>query len=416
MQRRQFVKNSLVSGVSLLSIPLLCGNNNAQTKGIGYRLSLQSPTKLYDGRLCWLHPRVGLVPGMGENGQVRVVMTMNTHEEDDVFKGMFGMYSDDLGKTWTKPAAVPSLNPVWEDIKGKRCPVAASDFWPHYHRSSGKLLGTGHTVVYTPDWQIESIRPRDTSYSVYDKSSGSWSVWKKLAMPDKSKFYSAGAGCTQRYDLNDGDILLPVYFTPPGKSSSEVTVVKCSFDGKELTYIEHGDEIRVVDDSRGLHEPSLTYFNGWYYLTIRNDRTAFVTRGRDGLHYEPIRQWTFDNGSELGNYNTQQHWVTHSDGLFLVYTRKDADNDHIFRHRAPLFMAEVDPVNLCVLRNTERVIIPERGAALGNFGIVDVSERETWVTDAEFVYHKESLDYGSDGSVWIAKILWDRPNRLFKLS
>ena len=45
--------------------------------------------------------------------------------------------------------------------------------------------------------------------------------------------------------------------------------------------------------------------------------------------------WTFDDGSELGNYNTQQHWVTHSDGLFLVYTRRGADNDDIARHRAP---------------------------------------------------------------------------------
>lgn len=76
--------------------------------------------------------------------------------------------------------------------------------------------------------------------------------------------------------------------------------------------------------------------------------------------------WTFDDGSELGNYNTQQHWVTHGDSLFLVYTRKGANNDHVFRHRAPLFIAKVDPEKLTVLRATEQILVPERGARLAN--------------------------------------------------
>ena len=33
----------------------------------------------------------------------------------------------------------------------------------------------------------------------------------------------------------------------------------------------------------------------------------------------------------------------HSEGIFLVYTRKGVGSDHVFRHRAPLFMAQVDP-------------------------------------------------------------------------
>ena len=53
--------------------------------------------------------------------------------------------------------------------------------------------------------------------------------------------------------------------------------------------------------------------------------------------------------------------------FFLVYTRRGADNDHIMRNRAPLFMAQVDPVRMQVLRGTERVLIPERGALAGEF-------------------------------------------------
>ena len=49
-------------------------------------------------------------------------------------------------------------------------------------------------------------------------------------------------------------------------------------------------------------------------------------------------------------------------GLFLVYTRRGANNDHIPRNRAPLFIARVDPGKLHVIRATERIAIPERGA------------------------------------------------------
>lgn len=151
-------------------------------------------------------------------------------------------------------------------------------------------------------------------------------------------------------------------------------------------------------------------FDGTYFLTIRNDRRGFVSRSRDGQHFEPMRPWTFDDGADLGNYNTQQHWVTHSDGLFLVYTRRGANNDHVFRHRAPLFMAQVDPKRLCVLRKTERILVPERGARLGNFGVADISKDETWVTVAEWMQPAGVEQYGSDGSVFVARIHWAKPN------
>src|SRR6185436_12067028 len=101
-----------------------------------------------------------------------------------------------------------------------------------------------------------------------------------------------------------------------------------------------------------------------FYLTLRNDQRAYVTTSRDGLHFDAIRPWTFDDGSDLGSYNTQQHWLAHSDGLFLVYTRRGANNDHIIRSRAPLFIARVDPEKLCVIRSSERILIPERGGEM----------------------------------------------------
>jgi hypothetical protein len=191
------------------------------------------------------------------------------------------------------------------------------------------------------------------------------------------------AGNNQRVDLPDGDILLPVRYqrgTEPRNYTS--VVVRCGFDGETLTYKEHGSELNIPQD-RGLYEPSLTEFGGRYFLTLRADHSAFVTSGEDGIHFDPIREWVFDDGEPLGSYNTQQHWVIVGGGLFLIYTRKGADNDHVFRHRAPLFIGQVDPRTLRVIRATERVLLPENHATLGNSGVCRISDDESWVTCGE---------------------------------
>src|SRR5690606_1011569 len=116
------------------------------------------------------------------------------------------------------------------------------------------------------------------------------------------------------------------------------------------------------------------------FLTLRNDEKGYVAVSDDGLNYSTPKPWCWDDGSDLGNYNTQQHWVTHPQALYLVYTRRGANNDHVFRHRAPLFIAQVNPHTQQVIRSTERVLVPERGARLGNFGVTKVTDHETWVT------------------------------------
>ena len=144
---------------------------------------------------------------------------------------------------------------------------------------------------------------------------------------------------------------------------------------------------------------------------MRNDEKGYVSVSDDGLNYSEPIVWKFDDGKELGNYNTQQHWVTHSDGLYLVYTRRGANNDHVFRHRAPLFMAQVDPETLQVKRKTERIIVPEKGARMGNFAVVNLSPSETWVTVAEWMQPIGIEKYGSNNRIYTARIKWSKPSR-----
>jgi hypothetical protein len=254
-------------------------------------------------------------------------------------------------------------------------------------------------------------RPRSTAYAVYDPETDEWSAWKRIKVPDENKFYNSGSGCGQWLVKPDGGLLVPVYFKAKGDTTNcySSTIFHCSFDGEELSYIKHGEELSL-DEPRGVYEPSLTIFDSRYYLTLRNDKKAYVTASDDALHWQPIKPWTFDNGLEIGSYNTQQHWATHSEGLFLVYTRRDANNDHIPRSRAPLFMATVDPDRLLVQKKTERILIPERGVMMGNFGVANINNEETWVTVGKNMHPPENLNLSADGSVFAAHIYWLNPN------
>lgn len=384
----------------------------------------------FDGATCWVHARAGAIPAGAPGNQSQLPLVVMTMQKlllsgSDVFYGLNETRTANLGESWSAPETQETFGRrVLSDDAPQRPPGASlapellragdettvCDFTPQWHAPSQRLLGVGHTVWYR-DNRVMHVRPRGIAYSVYDPLTNQWSAWDIVALPDEPKFRSAGAGSAQRVDLPNGDVLIPFYFKELNQTQYSVTVCRCRFDGSTLEYVEHGTEL-TVPVKRGLYEPSLTMYDGRYYLTMRNDDHGYVSVSDDGLHYQPQRKWTFDDGNDLGNYNTQQHWVTHSEGLHLVYTRRGAQNDHVFRHRAPLFIARIDNQKLQVIRETEQILVPERGARLGNFGVVDVSPEETWVTVTEWMQPVGVEKYGSDNSIWIAKLKWSQPNRL----
>ena len=405
------------------------GQREASTRLLEFTTKLETVTSGFDGKTCWVAPRVGIVPGP------RPVAVLTTQKlllkGSDVFYDMNEFRSEDLGVTWSGPVEHTTLGRRKLPDGGE---IIIADFTPTWHARTGKLLGTGPTIRYHKNaagFELkisQDLAPARTAYSVYDAERRTWTPWEMVVMPELPKFFYATVGASQRVDLPNGEILLPFHFKSSGVGPYRSAVMRCSFDGRKLTYLEHGDELaRPVEEGvvynlpgsrqTGVFEPSLTRFRGRYYLTMRNDRTAYVATSEDGLHFGPVQRWRFDDEADLGSRNTQQHWVTHSEGLFLVYTRVGANNDHVFRHRAPIFIAQVDPVKLRVIRSTERILIPERGAGLGNtFGVTEVNEHETWVTSAEWMQGPKGImkpgnEYGSDNSVYVARVLWPVPNR-----
>jgi lysophospholipase L1-like esterase len=397
---------------TLLAISLVipaCGLTSLQAQTLPYEVKLDVMHQELSSDFCWFHPRVAAIP-VADSSTPIVICTLQKHlGVSDHYSGLYFMRSDDGGTTWTPPSLPKELD--WKRVNGET--IAVCDVTPGWHRQSGKLLAIGIKLRYSDAGEhlLDQPRSHQCAYATYDPKTGAWTEWKMLAMPDEeTKHFLVGPGCVQWLVRPDGTLLVPMYFKSKDSERYQSTVLHGRFDGTTMELIEKGDELGL-EEGRGLYEPSLALFQGTYYLTLRNDARGYVTTSQDGLHFEPVQPWTFDDGSELGSYNTQQHWLVHDQGLFLSYTRRGANNDHIARNRAPIFLAQVDPAKKHVIRATEKVLMPERGVMLGNFGGAAITPNESWVTDAEYMDEGKVHPRGANGSVFAARVQWSQPNK-----
>ena len=380
-----------------------------QAQTLPYEVKLDVIHQELSSDFCWFHPRIAAIPLAGSETPI-VICTLQKHlGVSDHYSGLYFMRSDDGGTTWTPPTLPKELDS--RKVDGET--IAVCDVTPGWHRQSAKLLAIGTKLRYSDAGEqlLDQPRSHQCAYATYDPETGLWTEWKMLAMPDEeAKHFLVAPGCVQWLVRPDGTLLVPMYFKSRGNERYQSTVLHCRFDGTTMELMEKGDELSL-EEGRGLYEPSLALFRGTYYLTLRNDARSYVTTSQDGLHFEPVQPWTFDDGLDLGSYNTQQHWLVHDQGLFLGYTRRGANNDHIARNRAPIFLAQVDPAKIRVIRATEKVLMPERGVMLGNFGAAAITPNESWVTDAEYMAEGKVHPRGANGSVFAARVKWSQPNK-----
>ncbi|MBN1911282.1 MAG: exo-alpha-sialidase [Pirellulales bacterium] len=357
----------------------------------------------------WFHPRACMAPG--PKGPV-AIMTLQSISGSDFYKTVHWTASTNLGKTWSQPQPIPGMD---QRPTGDGLTVGVCDVVPEYHPPTKTVLAMGHNVYYEPTRLARRQGPRWPVYSVRD-ALGHWSALQKLEWDDPRRSLIYTCGCGQRATLPDGHVLVPLSFGPKGREDRMVATVRCTFDGRTLTVRELGNvlELRV---KRGLLEPSITMLDGRYYMTLRaEDNRGYVTTSDDGLNWARIEPWRWDDGTPLDMSTTQQHWLTHSDGLFLVYTRKMPENIGVFRWRSPLLLAEVDRKTMRLKRQTEQIVFPLIGdgikdgknvARLGNFHVTNATPHESWVTVSE---GRPTAKYRGD--TLLAKIHWTRPNRL----
>lgn len=336
----------------------------------------------YDKKKCLVHARCCFAPDIA-------VATSQylTVAGSDLFSGIYSSISFDGGKSWSDFVEQKGLAP----IKQEEYTIVGCDSTPIYHKKTGKILLLGHTACYTDGEMHPNGKLRQTFYSVFDTAKKEFG---KMQLID-CEYENCGNGSGQSVELENGEILVPIYIRI-GKGKFGSAVMKCAFDGEKLSVIEMGN-IVTCDIGRGLYEPSIIFHKGKYYMTMRNDECGMVAKSEDGLNYTDLHLWCWNDGSIVDTYNTQQHWMVLGDSLYLVYTRRAENNGHVFRHRAPLFMARVE--NMKLVRNSEIVVVPERGARLGNFGVTDNT-----VMAAEWMQPAGCEKYGSDNSIFLTKI------------
>ncbi len=357
---------------------------------------------------CFVHARGDI----DKNGKIIVTTQPLRLSGSDIFYRMNKIISKDSGETWSEITSC-------EFLDRRKCEdgteLCMSDATPLYHKKTGTFLLTGHSVVYKDDEIAPDPRKRHILYSVFNEKKQDFENFSEVKIPDvENEFFNVGSGCCQCCELPDGDILIPFYGNDlegakdPWHSCSKVSVIRCGFDGKKLECKEIGNVISVPVP-RGLGEPSIVKAERGYFLCLRNDESGYVAKSDDGLHFEAPKELCFDDGANAGNYCTQQHWIRGKDKLYLVYTRRAENNGHIFRHSAPLFMAEFDTEKMCLIRDTEVIVVPERGARLGNFGCFNASDNEAYVIAAEWMQSdlgewETCAKYGSDNSIFVTKI------------
>lgn len=344
----------------------------------------------YDGARCLVHARCA------DSGNMMLATAQYLDVTgNDLFSGIYVSLSRDGGRSFSPFAPSGGLAPI---IEGGVTTVPC-DGTPTFHRKTGRFIILGQTAEYPAGAKSPSGENRRLFYGVYNGKSGEFEKARLIPVPDG--YFGFGCGSGQCVELDSGDLLVPVNLARERGGDFLSAVLLCGFDGQEL-YIKEMGEPLTTKGGRGLYEPSLIEYKGDYYMTMRNDFSAYVAKSSDGLHYSEPCEWTWQDGEPIGSYNTQQHWLRLSDGLYLVYTRRGANNDHIPRHRAPLFVARVEGLRL--VKDSERIAVRERGARLGNFSAYSSPDGGGVVMAAEWMQPVGCERYGCDNAIFLTKI------------
>lgn len=353
----------------------------------------------FDGKTCKMSPNIAT----DWDGTILMNYGHLLLTGSDVFYGQDMFKSEDNGQTWKKLRKSKSLKQTWDG--NLRITYNAV---PHYSRYFKKWYAICNTTKYADDKvpfqnMVDGKPWSSPYYADIDIRTGKLGQLKPLPFP----FDYAGTNAYgEPLELENGDIIQTFYFvTPEQKTKNYKSVcVRYRFTEDGLEVVEAGTPVQYPELNRGVYEPSLIYFQGKYYLTLRSDERGMFCESTDGLHFGPFKVWCWEDGTPIGNKNTQQHWISLGDTLYLSYTRENGANDHVFRNRAPVYSARFDTEKGALVRETEFPLVPELGARLGNFNTICDGEGRAYFITAEWMQPVGCEKYGSDNSLWFISI------------
>ena len=356
----------------------------------------------FDGKECKVYPHL---VDTGENMFLTYQMLLLSGS--DVFNDLYVVKSIDGGKTFGEPEKLRRIETKKDGIRRIFAPATE-----YYSKHRKKWITFGMTISYADDKHPvteNGISTGKAGYILHDEDGHYVGEVKAMELP-----FKCISACPhgQVIEYENGEFLISFYLVPAGETKAKVLTVRYKYENENLIMVKVGELLDCPESKRGFCEPSVAKLYDKYYVTLRTDEKGMFAVSDDGYKFSEPIAWRWDDGSEIGNYNTMQRWIRYKDALYLAYTRKGAHNDHVFRHRAPMFMARFDEEKMCIVKDTEVILVPELGARLGNFTVTDISENEFRLITAEWMQSLkgklgECERYGSDNSIWIAKITFE---------
>ena len=303
--RRHFLKSLLLSGASYFSLSPGRGRSTLaplqimnRTPPFAYLRDV--PTRMYDGKRCWCHPRAGIVPLAVAIGLPRVVMTMNTLDVDgsDVFKGMHGLRTDDLGRTWTDPREIDKSGSALRDNRRRKTSRRRQRLLARVACCVEHAAGDGTHGRLHDRLEGAPRRPRHTAYAATMPNEASGRPGRSSKCPTRSGSTTpepvARSGSTKPM----ARFCWPIYLSPPG-TNSRVTVVRVLVRWKE--HWLHSRAWQRAGHRRQDARPSRTVADALRGRVLPHccatTTAGYVTASRDGLHFDPLITWTFDDGT-----------------------------------------------------------------------------------------------------------------------
>ena len=374
-------------------------------KDIPYTMFREYLAEGFDGKTCRIAPRAFRTP----DGRMHISYTMLLLTGSDVFTDRYVITSSDGGKTFSEPVPFAGMPQTIEN--GIR---SVYNLNAYYHRKSNSNFALGRVTRYAAD-SGPILKGRDLMRALtgtFDPVSLRFTSCEIMIPPGTEELDNLTF--MEPLEEEDGTVLVPAYARPGDRRQHEVIVFRFSVEEGKLRFLERSRSISRPDLSRGLCEPRLAKLYGKYYLTMRSDESCWRAVSENGMDYSDPEEWRFDDGEVLGSRNTQQAWLTRPDGLFLVYTRETPHNRHIFRNRAPLFIARFDEDRECIIRDSEEIAVPEMGARLGNFTVTEMKPDEAWICVCEWMQttlpdcsdSSVCVRYGANNRLWRTRIVF----------
>lgn len=355
---------------------------------------LQISNKTLWPQSSFFHPKACAYPGNFQS----YLLTLQNISGSDYYDEV--KYTT-LNKNWTNgknPIQLPGFerkrlgNDLYEGI----CDVV-----PELHKPTDSVIAMGVNVYYRGGKLYEpyteffngdkSCLRRYPVYAVMNSKHQWIAQRKRLEYPEFEDCSIYTSNCSQRQVLPNGKIIIPVTFGYFGRHDRLATTLLCDFDGREIFVIKRGS-ILELPINRGLLEPSIVLYQNRFFLTLRaEDGHGYLSASEDGLNWNPIKAWSWEDGTGLTMSTTQQHWLRLGGKLYLVYTRQNGENHNVTRWRAPLLIAEFNTEKLCLKKTTEQIVFPMRPhpenpesiGMMGNFHPLELSETEAIITVGE---------------------------------